>query len=107
MLFLFSSAFTDNMTKEQRIEIESTLCKVFDGFTDERLKGRYYSMATMSEEEKEDLVNTKCLEHIPLLSETFFFKINKHFLYTDDDSTLEMVGTYDDWPAVIFCATEV
>ena len=44
------------MTKEQRLEIESILCKVFEGFTDERLKGKYYSMATMSEEEKEDLV---------------------------------------------------
>ena len=49
------------MTKEQRMEIESTLCKVFDGFTDERLKGRYYSMATMSEEEKKDLVNSKLI----------------------------------------------
>ena len=44
------------MTKEQRLEIESILNNVFDGFTDERLKGRYYSMATMSEEEKKDLV---------------------------------------------------
>ena len=34
------------MTKEQRLEIESILCKVFEGFTDERLKGKYYSMAT-------------------------------------------------------------
>ena len=56
IIFVFFSAFTDNMTKEQRLEIESTLNKVFDGFTDERLKGRYYSMATMSEEEKKDLV---------------------------------------------------
>ena len=44
------------MTKEQRIEIESILNKVFDGFTDEKLKGRYYSMMAMSEEEKNDLV---------------------------------------------------
>lgn len=72
--------FTNNMTKEQRLEVEAILLKVFNGFTDKRLKGRYYSMASMSKEEKEDL-------------------INKHFLYTDDDSTLEMVGTYDDWPA--------
>ena len=44
------------MTKEQREEVESILCTVFDGFTDERLKGRYYSMTKMSEEEKKDLV---------------------------------------------------
>jgi hypothetical protein len=41
------------MTKEQREEVESILCNVFDGFTDEF---RYYSMAKMSEEEKKDLV---------------------------------------------------
>ena len=47
------------MTKKQREEVESILCTVFDGFTDERLKGRYYSMAKMSEEEKKDLVKYK------------------------------------------------
>jgi len=72
--------FTDNMTKEQRLQIELILSKVFEGFTDERLKGRYYSMATMTEKEKNDL-------------------IEKRYLYRDDDDTLLMVGTYDDWPA--------
>ena len=49
------------MTKEQRLEIEATLCKAFEGFTDERLKGQYYSMAKMSEEEKKDLVKSTLL----------------------------------------------
>ena len=103
------------MTKEQRLEIEATLNKVFDGFEDERLKGKYYSMATMSEEEKKDLVRKRRKNNYltkMFLKKTLFFlfsfQIDKHFLYTDDDETLLMVGTYDDWPAVsilMFCGS--
>jgi hypothetical protein len=72
------------MTKEQRIEIESTLCKVFDGFTDERLKGRYYSMMTMSEEEKNDLVNSNIHKYFfPFCGSIFFFMLRlKSISYT-------------------------
>ena len=90
------------MTKEQREEVESILCTVFDEFTDERLKGRYYSMTKMSEEEKEDLVRPLIVFPKFYFEVSFVPEINKHFLYTDDDETLLMVGAYDDWPAVRF-----
>ena len=70
------------MTKEQRIEIESILNKVFDGFTDERLKGRYYSMMSMSEEEKNDLVNTNIHKYFfPFCGSIFFFLRLKSISY--------------------------
>jgi len=72
--------YTCNMTAEQRLEVEATLQKVFEGFTDERLKGKYYSMATMSIRERKELIAA-------------------HYLYIDDDPALKLVGTYDDWPA--------
>jgi len=72
--------FTNNMSKEQRLEIQSLLCQVFDGFTDERLKGTYYSIADMTEEEQQKLIDA-------------------HYMFTTDDYCLETVGTYDDWPA--------
>ena len=90
------------MTKEQREEVESILCTVFDEFTDERLKGRYYSMTKMSEEEKEHLVRPLIVFPKFYFEVSFVPEINKHFLYTDDDETLLMVGAYDDWPVVSF-----
>merc|ERR1712156_1376423 len=72
--------FTNNMTKEQRLEIEQTLQKVFEGFTDERLKGTYYSIASLTPAEQKKLIDA-------------------HYLFTTDDICLETIGTYDDWPA--------
>ena len=69
------------MSPEQRLEIQSLLLQVFDGFTDERLKGTYYSIADMSEEEQQKLIDA-------------------HYMFTTDDFCLKTVGTYDDWPAV-------
>jgi len=71
--------FTNNMSKAQRVEIENILRKVFDGFSDPRLQGTYHCMAEMTEKKKRELIDA-------------------HYLYTDDDSTLEMCGVYDDWP---------
>lgn len=72
--------FTNNMSKEQRLEIEQTLEKVFAGFEDERLKGTYYSIASLTPEEQQKLIDA-------------------HYLFTTDDICLETIGTYDDWPA--------
>jgi len=71
--------FTDNMTKEKRIEVESLLEKVFAGFEDEYLKGTYYGMVGLDEEKRKELVEA-------------------HYLYINDDPCLEKLGTYDDWP---------
>jgi len=75
---LKSLPFTVNMTKEQRLQLESTMVKVFDTFTG-LLKGTYYPMVGMAEEKRKELVDA-------------------HYLYINDDPTLELVGCYDDWP---------
>jgi len=75
---LKSLPFTVNMTKEQRLKLEETMKKVFKTFTGD-LVGKYYPMVGMKEEVRKDLVD-------------------KHFLYINDDKTLEMVGCYTDWP---------
>jgi len=71
--------FTNNMTKNQRIQIESICKKVFDGFQDKRLKGTYYPMEGMTSEQRQELIDA-------------------HYLYINDDPTLELCGTYTDWP---------
>lgn len=70
--------FTVNMTKKQRLGLESTMKKVFETFEGD-LKGAYHPMVGMKEEERKDLVD-------------------KHYLYINDDPTLELVGCYSDWP---------
>merc|ERR1719461_669871 len=69
---LKSLPFTVNMTKEQRLQLESTMVKVFDTFTG-LLKGTYYPMVGMAEDKRKELVDL-------------------HYLYIDDDDTLRLVG---------------
>merc|ERR1719330_796205 len=52
---------------------------VFKTFSSEHLKGTYYPMVGMPEEQKKELIDL-------------------HYLYIDDDDTLRLVGCYDDWP---------
>jgi creatine kinase/arginine kinase len=75
-----SLPFTVNMTKEQRLKLEEMMQKVFDGFENEHLKGKYHPMVGMPEEDR--------VKYVDL-----------HYLYINDDPTLELVGCYDDWPA--------
>merc|ERR1719197_2122576 len=75
---LKSLPFTVNMTKAQRLKLEETMKEVFKTFKG-TLEGKYYPMVGMKEEVRKDLVD-------------------KHYLYINDDATLEMVGCYDDWP---------
>jgi len=77
---LASLPFTVNMTKEQRLKLESTMSKVFDGFESQYLKGKYHPMVGMPEEDRKKYVDL-------------------HYLYINDDPTLELVGCYDDWPS--------
>jgi hypothetical protein len=77
------------MTAEQRLEIEGILNTVFDGFTDERLQGTYYSIASMSEEEQVELVTFQqkkmffhrysLLINYKMAVLFFFKKSTKHF----------------------------
>merc|ERR1719228_363674 len=76
---LKSLPFTVNMTKEQRCQLESTMQKVFDSFESPFLKGKYHPMVGMPEEDR--------VKYVDL-----------HYLYINDDPTLELVGCYDDWP---------
>jgi creatine kinase/arginine kinase len=76
---LKSLPFTVNMTKEQRLTLESTMQKVFDSFESPHLKGTYHPMVGMPEEDR--------VKYVDL-----------HYLYINDDPTLELVGCYDDWP---------
>jgi len=71
--------YTCNMSAANRCEVEDILNKVFGGFTDPHLKGTYYPMIGMSEEQRKELVDL-------------------HYLYINDDPCLETLGTYDDWP---------
>merc|ERR1719384_2563880 len=75
---LASLPFTVNMTKEQRLKLESTMVEVFKTF-EGKLKGQYYPMVGMEETTRKELVDL-------------------HYLYINDDPTLELVGCYDDWP---------
>lgn len=76
---LKSLPFTVNMTKEQRLKLESTMRdSVFPTFTG-YLKGQYYSMVGMDEAKRKELVDA-------------------HYLYINDDPTLELTGCYTDWP---------
>jgi len=75
---LKSLPFTVNMTKAQRLQLESTMQKVFQTFGG-KLKGEYYPMVGMEEATRKELVDL-------------------HYLYINDDPTLELVGCYDDWP---------
>jgi len=77
---LKSLPFTVNMTKKERIKLEKTMKKVFDGFDNKYLKGAYHPMVGMPEEDR--------IKYIDL-----------HYLYINDDPTLELVGCYDDWPS--------
>merc|ERR1719150_2156604 len=52
--------------------------KVFPTF-EGHLKGKYYPMVGMAEDKRKELVDA-------------------HYLYINDDPTLELVGCYDDWP---------
>jgi len=74
-----SLPFTVNMTKEQRLKLEEMMQKVFAGFENPYLKGKYHPMVGMPEEDR--------LKYVDL-----------HYLYINDDPTLELVGCYDDWP---------
>jgi creatine kinase/arginine kinase len=74
-----SLPFTVNMTKEQRVALQTKMCKVFDGFENEHLKGKYHPMLGMPEEDRKRFVDL-------------------HYLYINDDPTLELVGCYTDWP---------
>merc|ERR1719228_1299837 len=76
---LKSLPFTVNMTKEQRLTLEATMQKVFDSFESPFLKGKYHPMVGMPEEDR--------VKYVDL-----------HYLYINDDPTLELVGCYDDWP---------
>merc|ERR1719419_982722 len=76
---LKSLPFTVNMTKEQRLKLEATMQKVFDSFESPHLKGKYHPMVGMPEEDR--------VKYVDL-----------HYLYINDDPTLELVGCYDDWP---------
>jgi len=71
--------FTNNMTKAQRIEVEDIFKTIFSGFEDPLLKGTYYPMKTMSMEKKSELVDM-------------------HYLYINNDPTLQLCGVYNDWP---------
>lgn len=77
---LKSLPFTVNMTKEQRVKLEDSMKKVFNGFDDEFLKGTYHPMDGMPEEDR--------VKYVDL-----------HYLYINDDPTLELVGCYNDWPS--------
>lgn len=67
------------MSKAERLELETIMTKVFDSFQDEHLKGTYMPLVDMSEEKRKELVEL-------------------HYLYINDDSSLDTVGCYSDWP---------
>ena len=67
-----------SVTAQQRREIESKVVSALNEFTGE-LKGKYYSLATMTEGEKKQL-------------------IADHFLFKGGDKYLESAGLERDWP---------
>jgi len=66
------------LSREQRLEIEQKIIEACSKFTGE-LAGRYYSLATMSESDRKQLVED-------------------HFLFKQGDRYLEAVGLNRDWP---------
>merc|ERR1719507_1183846 len=67
-----------SVTAQQRREIESKVVSALNEFTGE-LKGKYYSLATMTEGEKKQLVAD-------------------HFLFKGGDKYLESAGLEREWP---------
>ena len=66
------------VTRKERLEIESLVTSALSEF-DGELKGKYYSLAKMTENEKKTL-------------------INDHFLFKGGDKYLESCGLERDWP---------
>ena len=66
------------VTREQRREIERKVVTALSGFTGE-LKGKYYSLETMSDADRKQL-------------------IQDHFLFKGGDKYLESCGLERDWP---------
>eukprot|EP00486_Rosalina_sp_Unknown_P006002 CAMPEP_0201567878 /NCGR_PEP_ID=MMETSP0190_2-20130828/8596_1 /ASSEMBLY_ACC=CAM_ASM_000263 /TAXON_ID=37353 /ORGANISM="Rosalina sp." /LENGTH=374 /DNA_ID=CAMNT_0047988365 /DNA_START=93 /DNA_END=1217 /DNA_ORIENTATION=- len=66
------------ITKEQRVEVEKLMKAAFDTFEGE-LKGTYYPLYDMKEEDRKSLVD-------------------KHFLFVSGDPNLIVGGMEDDWP---------
>jgi len=75
---LASLPFTVNMTEAQRLKLESTMKEVFKGLKG-NLAGTYYPLDGMKESVRKDMVD-------------------KHWLFINDDKTLELVGCYGKWP---------
>ena len=67
-----------NISAAQRLEVEAKVVKALGTFTGE-LKGKYYSLATMSESDKKQL-------------------IADHFLFKGGDKYLESAGLEREWP---------
>merc|ERR1712176_193428 len=74
---LKSLPFTVNMTKAQRLKLESTMEKVFKTFTG-TLEGKYYPMVGMKEEVRKDLVD-------------------KHYIYINDEKYHKDTGVFIIW----------
>ena len=66
------------LSKEQRLEIESKVIEACNKFTGE-LAGTYYSLATLSDENRRQL-------------------IDDHFLFKEGDRFLEAAGLNREWP---------
>ena len=76
---LFGFPLNPSSTKEQRLEIEELMKKVFDTLEGD-LAGKYYSLATMTEEERNQLVAD-------------------HFLFRPGDRFQAASGYHNFWPA--------
>lgn len=66
-----------NISKEQRDEVQNRIVEALKALT---CKGKYYSLETMSEEDRELLVK-------------------EHFLFKEGDRFLEAAGLNRDWPS--------
>lgn len=66
------------LTKEQRLEIEEKVADALTGFEGD-LKGKYYSLGSLSEEDRKKL-------------------IEDHFLFKEGDRFLEAAGLNREWP---------
>ncbi len=66
------------VTREQRLEIEQKVIEATSKFTGD-LKGKYYSLGSMSEEDRNQL-------------------IADHFLFKEGDRFLKYAGLNGDWP---------
>jgi protein-arginine kinase len=67
-----------NVTRDERLEIESLVTSALNEFTGE-LAGKYYSLSKMTESERKQL-------------------IADHFLFKGGDKYLESCGLERDWP---------